>query len=146
MKLFTKEIDNKLFSQYSMGADLENQKVVAKIFNPYGRGRWYLLNSDPEDRDYLWAIVEMDGEVEIGSVSRSQLENIKIGPYKFPLERDIYFTPVNAAKLYRDLIIKAEDELTGESEGERRAGMDEFKHGGQIDISQQNKDMLINYA
>ena len=146
MKLFTKEIDNKLFSQYSMGADLEKQKVVAKIFNPYGRGRWYLLNSDPEDRDYLWAIVEMDGEVEIGSVSRSQLENIKIGPYKFPLERDIYFTPVNAAKLYRDLIIKAEDELTGESEGERRAGMDEFKHGGQIDIAQQNKDMLLNYA
>lgn len=145
MKLFTKEIDDKLFKQYSKGSDLKNQNVVAKIFNPYGKGRWFLLNSDPSDPDYLWAIVEMGGEIEIGSVSRRQLENIKIGGYKLPLERDLYFTPVNAAKLYRDLIIKAEDELTGESEGERRAGMDEFKEGGETESSE-NKEMLENQA
>jgi hypothetical protein len=46
MKLFTKEIDNKLFAQYSKGSDLSNQMVVAKIFNPYGRGTWYLINSE----------------------------------------------------------------------------------------------------
>jgi len=51
MMLFTKDIDKKLFAQYQMGADLENQMVVAKIFNPYGRGTWYLLNSDPSDPD-----------------------------------------------------------------------------------------------
>jgi hypothetical protein len=145
MKLFTKAIDSQLFAQYSKGNDLENQKVVAKIFNPYGRGTWYIINSDPNDPNYLWAIVDLF-EVEIGSVSRTELETIKVPPFRLNLERDIYFTPVNAAKLYRDLIIKAEDELTGESEGERRAGMDEFKEGGQIDIAQQNKDMLLNYA
>jgi hypothetical protein len=145
MKLFTKSIDSQLFAQYLKGNDLQNQKVVAKIFNPYGRGTWYIINSDPNDPDYLWAIVDLF-EVEIGSVSRTELETIKVPPFRLNLERDIYFTPVNAAKLYRDLIIKAEDELTGESEGERRAGMDEFKDGGQIDIAQQNKDMLLNYA
>ena len=145
MKLFTKAIDSQLFTQYSKGDDLQNQKVVAKIFNPYGRGTWYIINSDPNDPDYLWAIVDLF-EVEVGSVSRTELETIKVPPFRLNLERDIYFTPVNAAKLYRDLIIKAEDELTGESEGERRAGMDEFKDGGQIDIAQQNKDMLLNYA
>jgi hypothetical protein len=145
MKLFTKEIDKQLFAQYSLGNDLKNQKVVAKIFNPYGRGTWYIINSDPNDPDYLWAIVDLY-EIEVGSVSRKDLENLKVPPFGLPLERDMYYTPVNAANLYRDLIIEAEDKLTGESEGERRAGMDDYKHGGKIDIAEQNKEMLLNYA
>ena len=103
MKLFTKDIDKKLFAQYSMGSNLENQMVVAKIFNPYGRGVWYLLNSDPNDPDYLWAIVNIF-EVEMGSVSRSELESILVPPYRLPLERDLYFTPVNAKVLFDGLL------------------------------------------
>ena len=103
MKLFTKDIDKKLFAQYSKGNDLENQMVVAKIFNPYGRGVWYLLNSDPNDPDYLWAIVNLH-EVEIGSVSRSELESILVPPFRLPLERDLYFTPVNAKVLFDGLL------------------------------------------
>jgi hypothetical protein len=92
MKLFTKDINQKLFAQYRIGSNLNNQKVVAKIFNPYGEGRWYLLNSDPNDPDYLWAIVQMGDNVEIGSVSRSELERVRVKPFGLPLERDIYFT------------------------------------------------------
>lgn len=103
MKLFTKEIDNKLFDQYQKGSDLENQKVVAKIFNPYGRGTWYLLNSDPQDPDYIWAIVDLF-EVEMGSVSRSELESIKVPPFGLGLERDLSFTPINAYELYMGLL------------------------------------------
>ncbi len=103
MLLFTKDIDKKLFAQYSLGANLENQMVVAKIFNPYGRGCWYLLNSDPEDSDYLWAIVDLF-EVEMGSVSRSELESIKVPPFGLGLERDLYFTPINAKVLYDGLL------------------------------------------
>jgi hypothetical protein len=101
MKLFTKDIDKKLFAQFPKGADLENQKVIAKIFNPYGRGRWYLLNSDPNDPDYIWAIVQMDDDIEIGSVSRKELENIKVPPFRLGLERDIYFSEINANELYK---------------------------------------------
>jgi hypothetical protein len=129
MKLFTKDIDKKLFAQYSKGADLENQKVVAKIFNPYGRGRWYLLNSDPNDPDYIWAIVQMDDDIDVGSVSRRELENIKVPPFRLGLERDIYFSEVNAAELFKGL-------FSGKF----------YKSGGEVDIAEQNKDMLINYA
>jgi hypothetical protein len=103
MKLFTKEIDNKLFEQYKMGSDLESQKVVAKIFNPYGRGTWYLLNSDPQDPDYIWAIVDFF-EVEMGSVSRRELEGIKVPPFGLGLERDMSFTPINAKELFEGLL------------------------------------------
>jgi uncharacterized protein (UPF0254 family) len=116
MKLFTKEIDQKLFDQYMIGNDLENQMVVAKIFNPYGNGVWYLLNSDPSDPDYLWAIVDLF-EVEVGSVSREELETLKVPPFRLGLERDLYFTPMNAKKLYEAL-------LSG----------DKFEDGGTIDI------------
>ena len=103
MKLFTKEINNKLFAQYPKGNDLDSQLVVTKIFNPYGKGRWFLLNSDPQDPDYLWAIVQMGDIVEVGSVLRSELESLRVSPYKFPLERDLGFRMVNAGELYRGL-------------------------------------------
>jgi hypothetical protein len=128
MNLFTKEIDKKLFAQYLKGSDLENQVVVAKIFNPYGRGNWYIINSDPSDPNYLWAIVDLV-EVEVGSVSRNELENIKLPPFRLGLERDMYFEPINAAELYRGL----------------RAGKT-YAEGGEISIEAQNKDMLLNYA
>ncbi len=103
-KLFTASVDKMLFKQYSMGSDLDKQKVVTKIFNPYGEGRWYLLNSDPNDPDYIWAIVSMFGNVEMGSVSRSELESIRLRPFGLPLERDIYFTPKNAKEVYDGLL------------------------------------------
>jgi hypothetical protein len=103
MKLFTKDIDKKLFQQYQNGSDLDSQVAVTKIFNPYGNGRWFLLNSDPQDPDYLWAIVQMGDIVEVGSVLRSELESVRVSPFKFPLERDLGFTMVNAGELYRGL-------------------------------------------
>jgi hypothetical protein len=104
MKLFTKDIDKRLFQQYQNGSDLDSQVAVAKIFNPYGNGRWFLLNSDPQDPDYLWAIVQMGDVVEVGSVLRSELESVRVSPFKFPLERDLGFTMVNAGELYRGLL------------------------------------------
>lgn len=102
MELFTKEIDKKLFSQYQLGSELEKQEVVAKIYNPVGAGVWYLLNSDPEDPDYLWVIATIH-ETEMGSASRAELESINIGGV-FPLERDLNFKPTNAKELYENLI------------------------------------------
>jgi hypothetical protein len=103
MKLFTKDIDKKLFQQYQNGSDLDSQVAVAKIFNPYGNGRWFLLNSDPQDPDYLWAIVQMGDIVEVGSVLRSELESVRVSPFKLPLERDLGFTMKNASEVYRGL-------------------------------------------
>lgn len=104
MKLFTKEIDKKLAAQYHLGADLNAQVVVAKIFNPYGNGRWYLINSDPSDPDYLWAIVQIGDIVEVGSVSRKELENLRVGRLRFPLERDLGFSQRNAQEVYNGVV------------------------------------------
>jgi hypothetical protein len=102
MKLFNKTIDRQLFNQYSLGSDLSKQEVVAKIFNPYGAGTWFILNSDPEDPDYLWAIVDLGYGAEVGSVSRSDLENYR-GRFGMGFERDLSFDPVNALELYQGL-------------------------------------------
>lgn len=128
MKLFTKDIDKKLFAQYPKGNNLEEQKVVSKVFNPYGKGRWYFLNSDPEDPDYLWAIVQMGDVVEIGSVSRKELESIRVSPFRFPLERDLGFRGTNAYELWKGL-----------KEGKH------YKNGGWVD-AEENKHMVLNRA
>jgi hypothetical protein len=102
MRLFNKTIDRQLFKQYSLGSDLSKQEVVAKIFNPYGNGTWFILNSDPQDPDYLWAIVDLGYGAEVGSVSRSELENYR-GRFGLGFERDLSFDPINAEELYQGL-------------------------------------------
>jgi len=128
-KLFTKQIDDMLFKQYAMGNELSKQKVVAKIFNPYGSGTFYLLNSDPSDPDYIWAIVDLF-EIEVGSVSRESLETMKVPPFGLNLERDIYFQPINASELLSRL-------YQGET----------FANGGELQIikNESGENYLANY-
>ena len=102
MKLLRNRIEDQLQAQYQLGNHLEEQRVIAKIFNPYGRGTWYLLNQDPEYPNYLWAIVDMY-EVEIGSVLKSDLETIRLTDANLPLERDRYFKPLNAKEAFDKL-------------------------------------------
>jgi hypothetical protein len=103
MKLFTKEIEKKLQSQFQYGADLDKQKVIAKIFNPYGKGYWFILNQDPNDTDYLWAIVDLHA-IEAGSVSKKELETIEVGRFRLPLERDKGFSEISAKELWNGLL------------------------------------------
>ena len=104
MELFTKKIIEKAKAQYSLGAEMQNQMIVAKFFNPTGVGSWYLMNMDPDDENYCWGIVDLI-EVEMGSFSKSELENFK-DPLGLGIERDLYFEPVNAKKLWDKLMTK----------------------------------------
>ena len=97
MKLLTKAIINKATKQYPLGADME-QMVVAKFFNPCGRGTWYLMNMDG---DYCWGICHIY-EWEIGSFSIGELKGISM-PYGLKIERDMYFKPVKASELWTKL-------------------------------------------
>ena len=103
MKLFNKTIDRQLFKQYPLGSELAKQDVVVKIFNPQGAGTWFIMNSDPQDPEYLWGIVDLGYGAEMGSISRSQLENYR-GRFGLGFERDLSFEPVNALELYRGLM------------------------------------------
>lgn len=102
MRLFTKADDKKLFEQYAKGSDMESQKVVVMIFNPYGNGRWYIMNSDPQDPDYLWGIVDLGYGAEVGSISRSELVNYK-NRFGLGFEKDFGFSPTNALEVYQGL-------------------------------------------
>ena len=63
---------------------------------------WYAMNTDPDDNDYLYGIV--DGfEVEMGSFSLSELEAYK-GPLNIGIERDLYFKPMKAKDLWEKLM------------------------------------------
>lgn len=126
MKLFNKTIDKQLFKQYSLGSDLSKQEVVVKIFNPYGRGTWFIINSDPEDPDYLWAIVDLGYGAEVGSVSRSDLENYR-NRMGLGFERDLSFDPVNALELLQGV----------------RAG-EFYANGGNLSDLSDNQRMIMN--
>ena len=99
MKLLTKEITTKAIKQYPKGSDME-QMVVAKFFNPSGRGTWYMMNM-AKDKDYCWGICHIY-EWEIGSFSISELASLRL-PFGLKIERDRYFTPVKASELWTKL-------------------------------------------
>jgi len=101
MKLLTKEITKKATEQFDKGSDLDDQMIVAKFFNPMGSWTWYLMNL-AEDGDYAWGIV--DGHaVEMGSFSISELQKVKLKPFGLGIERDMYFEPIKASELWKEL-------------------------------------------
>ena len=81
---------------------MENQNVVVKIYNPYGKGTWFIMNSDPNDPDYLWGIANLGYGPEVGSISRSDLENYR-NRFGWGFERDLSFRPKNAKEVYEGL-------------------------------------------
>ncbi len=101
MKLFTKSDDKKLFANYPKGSSM-SQNVIVKIFNPYGKGYWFIMNSDPDDPDYLWGIVDLGYGAEVGSISRSQLENYR-NKFGLGFERDTSFDPIPASDVFQGL-------------------------------------------
>ncbi len=100
----TKEIERRLekFPLYSQDGKGKEATVVVKFFNPYGSGTWYVLEGQKEaNGDYtFFGLVDLNGIQEYGYFTLSELEAIKINcfGYKFPLERDKYFTPTELGK------------------------------------------------
>ena len=101
MKLLTKEITRQALAQYPQGAEMHNQKVVAKFFNPTGRGTWFLMNLEDESGEYAWGIVDLY-EVEVGSFSVAELASVKL-PFGLGIERDLSFQPMRASEVLKKL-------------------------------------------
>ena len=95
----TKAIKEQAEKQYDLGSDME-QKVVAKYFNPAGKGTWYLMNTEPKS-DYAWGIVNLF-DIEMGSFTISELESIKL-PFGLGIERDTLFEPMKAKDVWDKL-------------------------------------------
>ena len=103
MELLLKEHIDKLQEQHNIygEAELKDLTAVVKLFALNSNYTWYLLTQDPNDPNYLWAIV--DGHaVEMGPVSLSELLSLKwMGAPQ--VERDIYWEPCNAKELWDKL-------------------------------------------
>ena len=100
MKLLTKEITERAIKQYDKGSELDGQDIVAKFFNPMGSWTWYLMNL-ANDEDYAWGIVDGNA-VEMGSFSIKELQGLEL-PFGLGIERDLYFEPVPASELWKEL-------------------------------------------
>ena len=99
MKLLTNKIVEQATKQYDKGSDME-QMVVAKYFNPVGSWTWYLMNM-ADNGDYCWGIVNGHA-LEMGSFSIKELEDLQL-PFGLGIERDLYFEPVKASELWKEL-------------------------------------------
>lgn len=103
MKLLLKDQIATLQAQHRIYAETEMKDltVAVKLFALNSGWTWYLLTQDPDDPDYLWAIVD-GNEIEMGSVSLADLESQRwLG---IPaVERDRYWKPRNAQELWNKL-------------------------------------------
>jgi hypothetical protein len=87
MKLLTPEIAAKLPPIYANEHKAPSEiKVVAKFFNPCGRGTWYATEYDPDERMFFGYCHLFEGE--LGYFSLDELESVKL-PFGLGIERDV---------------------------------------------------------
>tara|TARA_A100000171_G_C2083728_1_gene120987 strand:- start:531 stop:839 length:309 start_codon:yes stop_codon:yes gene_type:complete len=88
MKLLTKNLKNKLVKNHSEQDGEKEFKAVVKLFNPTGRGTWYLSELDPET-NVAFGLAYIH-EKELGYIDLTELENFK-GLFGLGIERDYSF-------------------------------------------------------
>ena len=73
-------------------------EIICKVrlFNPTGRGTWWLAAYDPEDA-IAWGVADIV-EREVGSIGMEELVAYR-GVLGLPIERDLYYTPVSVAEV-----------------------------------------------
>lgn len=91
--LVTKEIAKNLPALYANdGKKPEDVQVIFKVFNPYGNQTWYVTEGNLETGE-LYGLADLgNGTPEMGYMSLQEFEQIKIGKYGLPLERDRHYS------------------------------------------------------
>jgi len=94
MKLITKEIE-KAFEKQGKTHDKPSDeiKVVCKLFHPVGAGTWYLYEKIDDDVYMCFANLGDPMCAELGTVSLSELQSIKL--MGLGIERDRFFEPLS---------------------------------------------------
>jgi hypothetical protein len=100
MKLMTKALLKKLPPIYSTEkTPLEEKLAVIKFFFPMGRGTWYGIEYNPEEKLFFGYVLSPLGSDcdELGYFSLAELESVKVHGLK--IERDLYFKPTKLKEL-----------------------------------------------
>jgi len=89
MRLMTKALEEAFAKQGDTSEmDPKDTKIIAKFFNPTGRGKWYAVEYDPKNRTFF-GFVSLFGDHndELGSFSLGELEDFR-GRGESRIERD----------------------------------------------------------
>jgi hypothetical protein len=90
MKLMTKEIEKRFAQVGSQDEVGDDAIVIAKFFNPAGRGTWYATEYDAERKVFFgWVSIFGDECDEWGEFSLEELETLRL-PLGMKIERDLY--------------------------------------------------------
>ena len=88
MKILTKQIKEKLVDNHKQQNGEKEFKAVVKLFNPIGKGTWYLSELNPET-NIAFGLCCLDYK-EFGYVSLDELLEFK-GQLGLGIERDKFF-------------------------------------------------------
>ncbi len=94
MKLLTEELKTKLqnFPLYSQDKKADEAKVICKFFTPVGEFRWYVIEGEFQENDWIFFGLVFNGDdSEYGYFSLNELTAIKL-PFGLTIERDLYFS------------------------------------------------------
>lgn len=101
MKLITKDIRKKLETNFRKTSETgESCDVVLKLFG--GSNCTWLITDIDDNGDTMMGLCDIGhGFCEFGSVSLSELQNLRMLPFGLPVERDRYFNQ-NSVQHFRD--------------------------------------------
>lgn len=88
MQLLTKALQDR-FAEVGSQGHLDDPLIIAKFFNPCGRGTWYATEYNPEDKIFFGYVTGL-GFDEWGCFSLVEMESVKL-PFGLGIERDLYF-------------------------------------------------------
>ena len=89
MKLLTKQLEKTIPAPYKTDGQPDTERrVYAKFFDPTGSWTWYVLEYDPEYREFYGYVVGIFNE--LGYFSLDELSGYK-GPFMLGIERDMYW-------------------------------------------------------
>ena len=91
----------KRFAKVGRQEKVEDPIIIAKFFNPTGRGNWFATEYNPKDKIFF-GYVSLFGDYcdEWGSFSLSELEDYKgqLGP---GIERDLGFEETKSSEIIK---------------------------------------------
>jgi len=106
MMLLTKANRRSLPKLYSQ-ENVKDPTAFVKFFSPSGRGTWYALEFDGEDRFFGWVASPLGSDCdELGYFSLAELKAVRC-PIRLgarvighlPIERDYYFKPTRLSEV-----------------------------------------------
>lgn len=88
MQLLTKALQDR-FQKVGSQERAKDPIIIAKFFNPCGRGKWYATEYNPDEKCFFGYVTGLDYD-EWGYFSLEEMEAVKL-PFGLGIERDLHF-------------------------------------------------------